>query len=120
MRKLLLATSIGYSLTLLILCLVNISDVVQMSSGNDKVYHAIAYFVFTVLWFFTVTLLLSKKVKHPFTTVFSGALIFGTIVEILQHTTTQNRQGDYKDIIANITGTLVALIVIKFIIKKER
>ncbi|WP_397364740.1 VanZ family protein [Olleya sp. R77988] len=115
MRKLLPFASFGYSLLLLTVSLIKVKDVVELPENNDKVMHAIAYFIFTCIWFYTLNTYYRKSIKQAFKITIIASIVFGIIIEVLQHTTTQSRQADYKDIVANIIGTLVAVVVIKFI-----
>jgi|TARA_R110000751_G_scaffold113854_3_gene213238 VanZ family protein len=114
-RKLLPVISIGYSIALLVSCLITVKGVIEMPNNNDKVIHAAAYFVFTCLWFYTffTTFKKSKPQAIKITVIFSIA--FGIIIEILQEVTTQTRQADYKDVIANVIGTLLAVLLINLI-----
>ena len=46
---------------------------------------------------------------------FISAFLFGIVIEILQHTVTESRQADYKDVIANVVGALIAVLIINLV-----
>lgn len=86
----------------------------------DKVFHLFAYLVLTFL--FVKYLLLS----HPKTTlnkiltfVVVVLIIYGIIIELLQAKLTTTRMSEFGDIIANITGIILGVIIIKYSIKHK-
>lgn len=115
MRKTLPIISFGYSLLLLYVCLVNVNEVVEIPSYNDKLTHLIAYFLFTSVWFLFFYGFQKKTKKQALTRSFIFAIVFGIIIEVLQKVLTEHRQADYKDVIANVIGALIAVIIINLI-----
>ncbi|WP_054852634.1 VanZ family protein [Olleya sp. ITB9] len=115
MRKTLPIISFSYSLLLLYVCLVNVNEVVEISSYNDKLTHLIAYFLFTSVWFLFFYGFQKKTKKQALTGSFIFAIVFGIIIEVLQKVLTEHRQADYKDVIANVIGALIAVIIINLI-----
>jgi len=112
LKKYSLLISIVYSIVLAALSLIKINAVTQEFPLNtDKVFHALAYFIFTLLWFFTLFIKNQNKVR-ALIYAFVSSIIFGLIIEILQGTITQNRQSDVNDLIANTIGTIIASIII--------
>lgn len=84
----------------------------------DKILHVSAYLILTLSWLLTLV----KKLQ-PLKKMFVIALavfIFGIIVEVLQGTVTTYRQADFKDMLANLLGTLLALSVFSLYLKKNR
>jgi len=116
-HKLLPVISIGYSIALLVSCLITVEGVIEMPNNKDKVIHATAYFIFTCLWFFTFLNSFKKSKPQAIKTTVIYSIVFGIIIEVLQQVTTQTRQADYKDVIANIIGTLLAVLFINLITK---
>ncbi|WP_162874863.1 VanZ family protein [uncultured Olleya sp.] len=115
MRKTLPIISFGYSLLLLYVCLINVNEVVEIPSYNDKLTHLIAYFLFTSVWFLFFYDFQKKTKKQALTRSFIFAIVFGIIIEVLQKVLTEHRQADYKDVIANVIGALIAVIIINLI-----
>ena len=115
MRKLLPFVSLGYTVVILVLSLITISDLSIIPDNNDKVNHAIAHFIFVGLWFLSFYFYLNKSKKQALKMAFIGAFLFGIVIEILQHTLTESRQADYKDIIANVVGALIAVLIINLL-----
>jgi len=57
--------------------------------------------------------------KNPNTIVFTICFLIGLIIEYLQPVLTNNRVFDFLDILANLTGVLISLIILKLLIKKR-
>jgi len=84
----------------------------------DKVLHVTGYLILTLSWL----LALVKKLR-PFKKIFIiglGVFIFGIIIEVLQGTVTTYRQTDFKDMLANLLGTLSAILVFSLYLKKKQ
>ena len=87
---------------------------VEVSIGNiDKGYHLFAYFTLTICWLFSFY---KKKNLKYFIVI--GCIIYGIVIEVLQHTLTMYRTGDYKDVLANTLGIVLGLVVFNQILKK--
>ena len=120
MRKyLFLILAICWTLLITFLSLVSIKDGPELPfSFADKIIHGIIYFVFTISWF----LAFSKKEITPF--LLKNALVisvlfsvfYGILMEILQGTLAEDRQGDWQDALANALGAILAGILIKYFI----
>ncbi|MDX6745654.1 VanZ family protein [Polaribacter sp. PL03] len=82
-------------------------------SHLDKLQHCFAYFTLSVSWLLTFY---RKNKKHL---VVLFCILFGIIIEILQHTITNYRTGDYLDVIANSLGVLLGLFVFNQVFKKK-
>ncbi|WP_051169826.1 VanZ family protein [Mesoflavibacter zeaxanthinifaciens] len=117
MHKLLPLLSIGYSVVLTILSLMPQVGPSNMPSNSDKVFHAIAYMFFTMIWYLTLKISFFSKKALRIAIVL--AIVFGIIIEILQHTLTQHREADIKDVIANIIGTFLSVLIIKLALKMK-
>lgn len=113
--------AILWTLGITVACLVSIGDVPKVTIlGKDKSIHSFFYFVFSVLWF----LFLTKEIPHwsfarkAILVVFS-ALFYGAIIEVCQEQFTTSRKADVYDVIANVTGSIIAILVL-FLIGKFR
>jgi VanZ family protein len=82
-------------------------------SNIDKLYHLFAYFTLSLFWLFSFY----KKSSLKYFIVLA-CLIYGILIEVIQHTLTTYRTGDYKDAIANTLGSIFGLIVFNQIKKK--
>ncbi|WP_272022327.1 VanZ family protein [Olleya namhaensis] len=114
-RKLLPFISLGYTVVIIVLSLATIPDISIIPDNNDKVNHAIAHFIFVGLWFLSFYFYLNKSKKQALKMAFISAFLFGIVIEILQHTLTESRQADYKDVIANVVGALIAVLIINLL-----
>lgn len=79
----------------------------------DKVIHVFLHFVFTSLWF----LFFKKKLKtsgsfRPLVISVALSFFFGIAIEILQQYLTTTRTGDIFDIVADLFGSLLVVIIV--------
>ena len=87
-------------------------------SFADKIIHGIIYFTFAISWFIAFT----KGKTTPFLSKNAVlisvlfAIAYGVIMELMQETLVENRQGDWQDALANAAGAIVAGILIKYFI----
>ncbi len=81
---------------------------------SDKFLHASAYVVLMISWLMYTTYA-PRKVKDGL--LFIILAVFGIIIELLQGSLTQSRTGDFLDVIANITGLIIGLLIFKYLIK---
>ena len=110
--------SIIYTALLTYLSLDTVKSSIKLPSQSDKLFHALAYLIFTVVWFFAFYPNLKFNYKKALVTASLVSLSFGIIIEFLQHFLTFNRQGDILDVLANALGTLFAVLIIKYFILK--
>lgn len=82
--------------------------------GSDKIGHLLAYFVFAIVWF--LFFFFSTKKSRKFETSYIWAALFGFVygilMEILQATLTSYRSPDWKDVIANTSGIVLAIFLL--------
>ncbi len=119
LKKQLLLVSTFYSVTLVTLSLINLNDKKIMIKNEDKLYHCIAYFVFTILWYYTFNHRFSLNKTKALRLAFFASIFFGVLIELLQEFFTKYREGDVNDIVANTLGTLLALLML-ILLKKRR
>lgn len=83
----------------------------------DKVVHFTFYFVMVVLAFKAM----SKERRHGVNRhkllwyIVLFAVMYGIIIEVLQHIATTDRHGDLLDALANSTGAIVGMLVVRFL-----
>ncbi len=108
-KKLLLTASIGYTIVLIIVSLVNLNSVPSLgSSFDDKIYHCIAYLVLAFLW---MTYFKPSSKKYIRVIVFTCVILFGIILELIQHILNPNRTYDNYDLMANCIGVLLGTLI---------
>jgi len=118
-RKVFPFISVAYSLVIAVLSLIKTTPSEDLPVYSDKIFHAIAYCLFALIWFLSLHYSFKKEKKQSINIAVVGAIVFGIVIEILQHTLTQNRQGDYKDVIANTIGACLAVLIINIITKRN-
>ena len=118
-KKLLLPIAIIYTIWLTIVSLIDLSGVPSLgSSFDDKIYHLLAYLILAFLW---VTYFKPSKRRYIVLIVFICMILFGVVLELIQHRLNPKRTYDTLDLIANclgvILGTLIALRINVFKLK---
>lgn len=96
---------------------------VSLEGGSvDKYAHFTFYFIFTILWCLYLKckdadrkLTQSKRIL-----VFTIAVVLGILIEIGQGAFTDDRNADISDVIANTSGSAVAILVIWLLSKKKQ
>lgn len=120
-NKLYLCLAIFWTLFIAVLCLESSSDLPNLGisvSNVDKYVHFIFHFVFTVLWF------LYWKTRNGISVfkIFIASLLYGIAIEVAQGVFTTTRTADVADVLANVCGSITAVIAIvlsnKFLNKK--
>ena len=100
-------------------CLIKSSDIPQVNIENlDKVIHTFFHFVFTSLWY----LFFKKHIKSSFNIKPLGfsivlSIVFGIVIEILQEFCTTTRTADVNDVLANLTGAILAIAFVTLVNK---
>ena len=101
-----------YALALTIGSLARVGGIPSLgSSFDDKIYHFLAYFFFTVLVF---NYCRKTKIKHVMLVSALSVIIYGIIIEVLQQAMTSYRTLDVYDVLANTLGVVFAALIIRF------
>ncbi|WP_299682440.1 VanZ family protein [uncultured Dokdonia sp.] len=127
-HKALFVIAISYTIALTLGSLIRPVHIVEHPISNiDKLLHAGAYFGLTILWIFWVffkrskkTTISSKKLWQITLGVVVMAVLYGVLMEVLQGTLTSYRTPDGWDVLANTTGSLLALIACVLYINKSK
>jgi len=114
-KKWSLLLAITYIIVLTVLSLVSIGKLPELgSSFDDKVDHFLAYALFTVIVF---NYLKTTSIAKPILVVAIVSIIYGTVIEVLQHIVNPARTYDIYDILANFLGVIFATIGLTYINK---
>lgn len=88
--------------------------------GSDKIAHFLAYFIFTLVWF--MFWFFSKKSTTKFSKHLVKASVicfcYGLLMEVLQGLLTTYRSSEWFDVLANTSGIIFAVIILKLIENK--
>lgn len=117
------AAAIGWTIIITTLSLVSLEGAPKFGfSFADKIAHGLVYFGFAIVWFFSFSKGITNKFFQKNAIIASAifAIIYGICVEIMQETLVSNRQGDWQDVVANIIGTILAILLIKYIVVNNR
>ena len=110
LKKWSLPLFVVYTIALTLGSLINTGGMPNLGSEfDDKIYHLIAYAIFTIL---SYNYLLLKPIKHKLFYASLFAIVYGIIIEILQRVLTDNRTLDAIDVLANIIGVLLAVTIL--------
>lgn len=98
-------------------------DVPGMEVPNlDKAVHFTFYFVAALLGAFALRERTRGKISllRTLGLVFLSVVIYGIIIEVLQSSITEDRNGDFLDVVANTTGALMGTAGIKMLYSGKR
>ncbi|MEO8253177.1 MAG: VanZ family protein [Flavobacterium sp.] len=121
LKKICLGAAFVWAAIILYLCLIRMSEFPAITIPYlDKAVHAFFYFVFTILWFYALRFYYNKQSRTKLLgIVFLLALIFGATVELFQNYFTVYRSGDVTDVLANASGSIIAILIITTLDKKD-
>ena len=92
---------------------------IQLFPGADKLVHMCMYLGLSVLacWSYDIS---HHRMKFMYL-LLVGVFMYGVLMEILQRTMHNGRSFDFKDMIANLTGAIIGLVIYKYLDKlRER
>jgi len=120
LKKVIFSVAIGWTALIGFLCLVKLSNLPSLGvSGADKYVHFTFHFVFTILWGYYSWLNQNdidfKKIRF----IIISSICYGILIEMLQEVFTTTRHADIFDVLANLTGAIMALFIF-FLIKKYK
>ncbi|APA00927.1 VanZ family protein [Flavobacterium commune] len=117
LKKICIGAALCWTANILYLCLIRISELPEIKiSYIDKYIHAFFYFVFSLLWFYALQFYFKKvSRKKLFVVVVLMAFVFGIAIELFQTFLTTSRSGDVIDVVANTAGSLLAILLIRFL-----
>ena len=107
--------ALAWTAAITVSCLLSADTVDKVSLINiphkDKIAHFVFYFVFTLLWskYFRS---LHRDGKKARLMVFLFAVGWGILIEFCQMLFTEQRSADTLEALANITGSITAIIAI--------
>ncbi|MGM5468867.1 VanZ family protein [Flavobacteriaceae bacterium LMO-SS05] len=84
------------------------------SSFDDKIFHVLSHALLTVLCF---NYFKKTRVSKPIMLSAFFPIFYGIIIEGLQGITSNLRTADGYDILANVLGTIFAILIISILIK---
>lgn len=76
----------------------------------DKIVHFFFYIGFTLLWYVYFK---KKNIVRRYLKVFIFAGVYGTIIELIQSVMDVGREGDIRDVAANMAGALTAFLILE-------
>jgi len=118
-RRLYFFIAISLTIAITIGSLISVKNVIEIPPVKffDKFLHISAYFMLTLSWLFAYEK--SLKLKKKGILILIAAFIYGTIIEVLQGVLTIYRQADYFDMLANLTGIIIAWLFFKLISQRK-
>ena len=82
----------------------------------DKFVHATFHFIFTLIWFLSFRIRNVENLKKAV----AISILYGILIEILQQLLTTTRQADVFDLLANITGSIIAVYSLNHWLKHKK
>jgi VanZ family protein len=106
-----------YLTIIAVLSLMPVQDLPHFTvfSFIDKMVHFSMYFglAFLACW----SLEISRDRMKPLYLMLAGVFMYGVLMEILQRTMHNGRNFDFKDMIANLTGAIVGILIYRYLDK---
>jgi len=99
-------------------CLVSFNQLPTIEVSNfDKLGHIVFHFGITFLWFLVYKFKVLNENKKAMKKAFLFSFFYGITIEICQDQFTATRSGDVLDVLANMSGSLLAIVFIHFCVK---
>jgi VanZ family protein len=116
LRKTIAALYLGFIVVLSLMPAIDLPHF-AVFKNLDKAVHVCMYLglSFLVCWSFEI----SRKKMAPLYLLLAGVFMWGVLMEILQRTMHNGRSFDFRDMIANLTGAIVGLIIYRYFDKKR-
>ncbi len=108
--------AISVAIGISVLSLIRVPESPIKISCQDKIYHAIAYFMLAITWLLSFPV--SREKNSAKYAIALGCVIYGIIIEVLQTTLTTYRTASFFDVVANTVGVFMALLIFNSIYKK--
>ena len=116
LKYLFLSLAIIWTFIVSFLCLVNFNDLPDIPVMHlDKLGHATFHFGITTLWFLYFNSKQNGQLRKSVVTAFLFSLVYGFSIEVIQNLFTATRHGDVLDVLANVTGASIAVLLILII-----
>ena len=115
-KKLISQIAVYYTLILIILSLTPIPDLGLPRFKLlefDKLIHFIMYLIFALIWGLKIENFLERKME-----ISAYLILFGLVLEILQHLLPFGRYFDLGDFVANSIGVLFGVFILYYLKKK--
>ena len=98
--------AVFFTLFITFISLVSLKGMTQIKMENsDKLGHFLAYFLLSLSWFSAL------KNKFNNNLIIILLISYGIIIEVLQEVLTVHRQADFKDVLANSIGVILAYLL---------
>ena len=120
LKKGLFVITLSYTMAIAIVSLIKLPQVPELDiEFGDKIFHLVAYFILSLLWFYSFLYTFKLDNNKALFTAVLGAVFFGIIIEVLQHVITDYRALEIYDALANTIGALLTAFIIKVNTKKQ-
>jgi VanZ family protein len=111
--------AILYLVTIAVISLIPSHDLPQFTKFKDidKVIHVCMYMglSFLACWSFEIR----RDRMKPLYLMLAAVFMYGVLMEILQRTMHNGRDFDFKDMLANLMGTIVGILIYRYFDKQH-
>ena len=116
-KTVLLILALAYTSLLTIVNFITLQSIPEIGLGiEDKIYHVLAYMVFSVFW--ALWYVKQFKAINPTLLIFFG-LFYGVTLESFQHIVNPSRTFDPYDMLANCLGVVIGIVFVTVLIKQK-
>ncbi|MDI1257477.1 MAG: VanZ family protein [Flavobacterium sp.] len=119
-KKAFLWLALVWTTIVTVFCLINFNELPTVKVDNfDKLGHMTFHFGLTILWFLYYKFQKENTSRRSLIKAFLFSFFYGTAIELIQTFFTDTRSGDVFDEIANMIGSLIAILVMILIMKRN-
>ncbi|WP_291082427.1 VanZ family protein [Flavobacterium sp. BFFFF1] len=110
--------ALGWTAVVTYFCLVSFNELPKIGEKNfDKFGHITFHFGLTAFWFLYFRFQRLNDNKKALFRAFLFSFVYGVTIEIIQETLTDTRSGDVMDVLANVIGSILAVVTFSTFVK---
>lgn len=120
LKKYAFSITVMYSVILAVVSFIHISGIPEIDYSNtDKIFHFLAYSALAWFWFQTFYNAFKWTYYKSLLVAAIVSIIFGILIEVLQGVLTSTRLAENNDVLANVLGISLTVIILLSIRKTE-
>ena len=119
-KKAFLWLALVWTTIVTVFCLINFNELPSVKINNfDKFGHITFHFGMTTLWFLYYKFQKGNTSRRSLIKAFLFSFSYGVTIELIQTFFTNTRSGDVLDVVANVTGSILAMLTMILIMKRN-
>jgi len=120
LKKYALSITLLYSTVLAVVSFIHVSGIPDINYSNtDKIFHFLAYSALAWFWFQAFFNKFKWNFNKSLVVAAILSVVFGIVIEVLQGVMTSTRLAENNDVLANMLGVSLTVIILLVIRKTE-